>query len=221
MADQDTRKPAPAPDPIQAQRILVHAIVLLLCLAGLLLAIALGDACAKYGGEARLALAGRSCDAVVTWTDYIPERDAWIACGIILAVNVLIYELRFYVRVYGVAALGLLYVVTAAIIGVDGLPIPLVTFYALFGLALMAAAWGIQRERREGWAAALAICSVLLTGHFFGTAKIADETGAPIAYALIPSVGILLPLVIALVTSPPGAPRVKPFGVSAAPRPAA
>jgi hypothetical protein len=211
----------PEPDPIQTQRLLVYTIVGLLCLAGLVLSIALGDVCARYGGEAKLALVGRSCSDHVTWTDYIPQRDAWIVVGIILGVNIAFYELRFYLRVYGVGALGALYVGVAAVTGAGGLPAPLVIFYALFGIALIASAWGIHHERREGWSAALAMCAVMLTGHFFGTAKIAQETGAPMAFALLPSMAILLPMMIALLTSPPGAPRVKPFArraVAAAPQ---
>lgn len=203
------------PDPVQTQRMLVYTIVGLLCLAGLILAVAFSDPCKAYGGEAKLGLIGKKCSDVVAWTDWLPSYHAWISVAIILAANVLMYELRFYFRVYGVSALGALFFCIAGITLVDGLPIPLVVFYALFAVALMLAAWGIQRERREGWSAALAICSVLLTGHFFGAAKIAHETGWSMAYALLPSMAILLPLVIALLTSPPGAPRVKPFARTA------
>jgi hypothetical protein len=207
--------PKPQPDPVQTQRMLVYTIIGLLCLAGLIMAVAFSDPCKAYGGEAKLGLIGKKCSDVVAWTDWLPSIHAWISVAIILAANVLIYELRFYLRVHGVAAVGAIFFVNAGIIAVDGLPVPLIVFYALFGVAMVLAAWGIQRERREGWSAALAICAVLLTGHFFGAAKIAQETGWSMAYALLPSMGLLLPLVVALLCSPPGAPRVKPFARTA------
>jgi len=205
----------PQPDPVQTQRMLVYTIVGLLCLAGLILAVAFSDPCKAYGGEAKLGLVGKKCSDVVAWTDWIPRWRAWVAVAIIMAVNVLAYELRFYVRVHGVGALGALFFVTAGTSAVEGLPVPLIVFYALSGVAMILAAWGIQRERREGWSAALAMCSVLLTGHFFGTAKIAQETGWSMAFALLPAMAVLLPMVIALLCSPPGAPRVKPFARTA------
>jgi hypothetical protein len=210
----------PEPDPIQTQRMLVYTIVGLLCLSGLILAAAMADPCAAHGGDAKLELVGKRCSDVVAFGDYLPKTAAWIAVAIILAANVLFYELRFLLRVYGVAAIGAFFVINAAVIAADGLPIVLVTFYALFGIAMMWSAYGIHRERREGWAAALSMSAVLLTGHFFGTAKIAQETGWPIAYALLPSMALMLPLVIALLTSPPGATPVKPFATrSVAPAP--
>ena len=207
-------KPQPPPDPIQTQRTLVYTIIGLLCLAGLILAVAFSDPCKAFGGEAKLGLVGKTCSDVVAWTDWIPGWRAWVAVAIIIAINILAYELRFYVRIHGVAALGALFLVTAGGSAVEGLPVPLIVFYALFGIAMILSAWGIQRERREGWSAALAMCCVLLTGHFFGTAKIAQETGWPMAFALLPSMAVLLPMVIALLCSPPGTPRVKPFGRS-------
>ena len=206
MADKRTE-----PDPIQTQRMLVYSIVGLLCLSGLILAVAMGDPCKEWGGESKLALIGKTCSEVTTWTEWIPRSAAWIAVAIILAANVLFYELRFILRVYGVAAIGAFFVVNAAVIGAEGLPLVLVIFYALFGIAMMWSAYGIHRERREGWAAALSMSGVLLTGHFFGSAKIAQETGWSMAYALLPSMAVMLPLMIALLTSPPGATPVKPF----------
>jgi hypothetical protein len=215
---------AHTPHPLTVQRALVLSIVGLLAVTGLVLGMALGDACAKYGGDAALALVGKKCDDLVTWQDYLPGRSGWIALGGFVAANVLAYELRWYLRVHGVAAVGALYVCLAGVIAVDGLPLPLVIFYAVFGVAMVAAAWGIRRDRREGWAAALAMLAVLLTSHFFGSAKIADETGMPMAYAVLPSMGLFLPLVIVLTTTSPGTPRARPFerhkAVPAAPAPA-
>lgn len=210
--DPSQEKPArPPTDPVHAQRAMVYSLVAVMCLAGLVIAMALSDACKKYGGEEALAAIGKRCKNVVTFQDYLPTTDGWLALGMVLAVNILVYELRWVVRIVAPIALGVLYLVTAVLAFTKDLPMLLPVFYAVFGAGLLLSAWGIAKDRREGWAFALSMASVMLVAHFFGASKIATETGWPMAWAIVPSMAIMLPVVIALATTPPGARHYAPF----------
>lgn len=205
-------KPArPPADPVQSQRAMVYSMVALMCLTGLVVGMALSDPCQRYGGEATLVMSGRRCSEVVQWRDYLPGTAGWTAFAVILVANILIYELRWIVRVAGPAVLGGLYLLTAIVAFTKDQPMVLPVFYGLFGGGLLLSAYGIARGRREGWAFALSMTGVMLLAHFFGASKIATETGWPMAYALLPSMAIMLPILIALVTTPPGAKVYAPF----------
>jgi hypothetical protein len=207
----EPKQPSPVPDPVVAQRALVTGLLVLLVLTGLVLAVAFRDPCARYGGEDLLRMAGQRCQDVVRWTDYIPDG---LTFGVLLAIftlNLLCYELRWVIRAIAPGLLGVVFVGLGVMIHAQGMPVVLGAFYWVFGLALLASAWGIHRGYRAGWSTAAAIIGVTCVAQFFGSSRLADETGWPMSLAILPSLGLLLPIVLALATSPPGGTRYRPF----------
>lgn len=207
MPDQPAKSPAREPDPITTQRWIVYSTVGLLVLAALALSIGFKDACAKYGGEVALAALGQRCKDVVTWQDYLPGSTTVIVLGLVYALNVLAWEARWHVRVIAPAVIGVAYLFVGAGVLLDDRPPVLAVFYLLSGLGMLACVWGIRRERREGWAFALSMVMFIGIAHFFGSATIRSAFDVHLALAVFPSLGVQLPIVIALVTTPPGTPR--------------
>jgi len=208
-----TKRPAPPPaDAVVAQRTLVYSVTALIALTGLVLAMAFKDACAAHGGESAVAAAGKTCADVVTIADHRPDGTTVFAMIAVWVLVVLAYELRWIIRTWLPGALGAVFLAGSAAALAAGRPLPLVVAYTAFGVALIACSYGIYKERREGWAFAVSIFGVEFVAHFFGTSVIRSAFGVHLAIAVLPALGLFLPALIALVTSPPGAPRYAPFG---------
>lgn len=209
---QPAEKPArPPADPVVHQRTLIYSITGLVCLTGVLLAMAFKDACAKYGGESALAAVGADCSDVVKFSDYLPDTTTVLAMLGVWVVNVLVWEVRWVIRNWLPGLLGTAFVVLSIATLVADRPLPLIVAYFLFGVAMIACTWGMLRERREGWAFAVSMFGMQLIAHFFGTSVIRGALGTHLAIAVLPAMAVFLPAFLALATTPPGATRYAPF----------
>jgi hypothetical protein len=204
-------KPRVPADPVVTQRAVVYTLLGLLCLTGLAIAMAIVDPCKKYGGEEALAMVGKRCKNVVQFRDYLPGTPGWVALATILVVNIVVYELRWIIRIAIPIAVGALALVVAGVVLWKDQPGLLAVFYVLYAVSLFACAVGIQRNSREGWAFALSLLGVGAVAHFFGAAKLQTETGWSMAYAMLPGLAVLLPAFTALACTPIGGKRYAPF----------
>jgi hypothetical protein len=169
------------------------------------------DACAKYGGESTLAAVGADCSDVVKLGDYMPDTTTVLAMLGVWVVNVLVWEIRWVIRTWLPGVLGAAFVVLSIATLIADRPLPLITAYFLFGVAMIACSWGMLRDRREGWAFAVSMFGMQLIAHFFGTSVIRGALGTHLAIAVLPAMAVFLPAFLALATTPPGAPRYAPF----------
>ncbi len=190
-------KPSTSASASSAQRTLVYALTGLLCLTGLLLAMAFKDPCPAPA----LKMIAK-CNPTIG--DRMPS---WSAFGAALSVQTMmmaLYEMRRWVRVWGVAGAGALLIVIGGLVAYDGMSKVLVITCVVVGGALIVAARGINREQRVAWAFAAATTGTLAVVTFFSAAKIGGEIGVPLSLALLPSLAMLLPLTVALGTTAPG-----------------
>lgn len=198
-----TTTPAKAGEPARsasassAQRTLVYALTGLLCLTGLLLAMAFKDPCPA---PALKMIA--TCKPTIG--DRIPSGAAFGAAALVMVMMAAMYELRTLVRVWGVAAAGAGLVGIGGLVAYDGMSMVLVTVCVVIGGLLVWASRGIEREERVAWAFAAATTGTMAVVTFFSAAKIGGVLGIPLSIALLPSMGLLLPLTVALATTPPG-----------------
>lgn len=180
-----------------AQRTLVYALTGLLCLTGLLLAMAFKDPCPAPA----LKMIAK-CKPTIG--DRIPSGSAFAAAGIVMAMMAGMYELRRLVRVWGVAAAGAGLIVVGVLVAYDGMSLVLVTTCFVIGGLLGWASRGIDRDERVAWAFAAATTGTMAVVTFFSAAKMGGVIGVPLSMALLPSLGLLLPLTVALACTPPG-----------------
>jgi hypothetical protein len=113
--------------------------------------------------------------------------------------------------VWLVGAIGAGELVIAGMILFGGMSKVLGVVNALIGVAMIAAAWGVQKGRRGAWAFAVVACGTLALTYFFGSAKLRTTTGMHLAWAVLPALAVFLPACVALATSGPESVRYEPF----------
>jgi hypothetical protein len=203
-ADPSTELPVEAR--LSAQRQVVYALTAMLALAGLVLVIALDDPCNRLADPV-LRVGCRPSLA-----DRIPRSPGvYLALAAIVGAIVVAYELRWSLRAPLAAVAGLGQLVVATVAGQRGMSAVLVVTCVLTAGALVAAAVGVQRNQRPGWAVAATTCGVLTVVYFFGAPKLAAAAGWPLWLGVLPALAVLLPTTVALATSAPGAPVNVPF----------
>lgn len=200
-------KPKAPADPIVLQRSLVYALTGLLCLTGLVLAMAFKDPCAHAEVANDFALA--RCHP--SMSDRLPDLQTWVSMMLVLAITVILYEVRWYVRVGLVAMIGSAELVVAVLVWHAGMSTVLGIANGLIGCAMIACAVGLQMGKRVAWSYATAICGVLTLVFFFGSSKVRDATGLHLAWAVLPSLAAFLPATIALACAPLGGTPYAPF----------
>jgi hypothetical protein len=191
------------PDPVTAQRIAIYVLTVVLVAVGILLAMAFKEPCPPR------AMQVVPCQA--TLASRLPAPSTWVALGATLAMMILMFELRWYVRWAAVGVLGAGQLVLCGLSLWAGLAIPLVVAHGVVGTVLIACAVGIWLDRRVAWAVAASMCGTLTLVYFFGSAKVQSATGMPLGWAILPALAAYLPVTVALALTPPGAPRYAPF----------
>ena len=139
----------------------------------------------------------------------LPGPAPLIAILIMWAATVFFYELRWYIRQWVVAGLGIVEVAVAIALFKTS-PV-LAASNGLIGVTLIASAWGIHKEMRGPWAAASSVCGTLALTYGFGASRVAKELGTHLAWAFLPALAFFLPACIMLATSSPGSARYAPF----------
>jgi hypothetical protein len=188
-----------------AQRALVYSLTGLLVLTSWVVAAAFKDPCAGTPG-----IMPGMCKPTVA--QRLPSMETLGTLLSIQVVMVVLYELRWTLRgplvaVVGAAMLG----VAAYLMSIDK-PTLLVVAVSLIGASLVGLEYGIRKGKRAPWAFATVTCGVLTLIFFFASRRIHESLDIPLALAVLPSLGGLLPVTVALATSSPAAPRIPPFG---------
>jgi hypothetical protein len=124
---------------------------------------------------------------------------------------VVMFELRWYLRVWLTAGVGVAQLALATSLISAGKPTLLVLACVLSGVAMLGLAYGVHKENRAAWAFATVISAVLTLIFFFASRRIERGAEIDLVYAVLPSLAVLLPITVALATSAPGAPRTPPF----------
>jgi hypothetical protein len=177
------------PQTSEIQRLVVYVVTGVLGLAGLMLVLLLKDP--RHGR--------------------LPGPIPLIAVLAMWGTTVLFYELRWYIRQWIVAALGVTEIGVAIALLQANRATVLAVANALIGITLVAAAYGIHKEQRGPWAAAVSTCGTLALVYTFGASRVAREVGTHLGWAFLPALAMFLPACIMLATSAPGSARYAPF----------
>jgi hypothetical protein len=197
-------KPAAPGSELAGQRALVYSLTALLVVTSWVVAAAFRDPCAATPGM----LPGM-CKP--TMAQRLPSGGT---LGLLLSIQVVMvvfYELRWTLRNILVGLVGAAQTAIAIYLFSLGKPTLLVIACGLTGVALMALEYGVRKDRRAAWAFATVTAGVLTLIYFFASRRIEHALNIPLAMAVLPALGLLLPITVALSTSPPGAPRTRPF----------
>jgi hypothetical protein len=207
---QEVPRPIVTADPVVLQRALVYAVMGFICFTGLVLTTAFKDPCAS---SATMQAGIAKCNA--TLSQRLPGPAPVIALVASFLSMMLMYELRWYIRTWLIAAIGAAEIITGILIINAGMSKVLSLANGLLGLSLLGAAYGIHLGRRGAWSYAVSACGTLAVAFFFGSAKVHNATGVHLAWAALPALAVFLPACVALGTSPPGGPRYEPFAKTA------